>query len=113
MAYKKAAFLEVEGYRGNEEIPSGDDEFLLQKIAKRYPGRVGFLKSAGVNDDLDRLAFTPYDIRELSEIEVGIDKVKIVTDNPSESYKIKDGKLIIEAPKLFWSISKYLIVMTD
>jgi len=75
--------------------------------------RGGFLKSDGVNDDLDRLAFTPYDIRELSEIEVGIDTVKIVTDHPSESYKIKDGKLVIEAPKLFWSISKYLIVMTD
>ena len=32
--------------------------------------RGGFLKLLGFNDDLDRLAFTPYDIHELSEIEV-------------------------------------------
>lgn len=73
----------------------------------------GFLKSEGVNDDLDRLAFTPHDLRTLDYIEVGSTKVKLVTDHPSESYKIENGKLMIEAPKLFWSISKYLIVVTD
>ena len=73
----------------------------------------GFLKSEGVNDDLDRLAFTPHDLRTLDYVEVGIAKVKLVTDHPSESYKIENGKLMIEAPKLFWSISKYLIVVTD
>ena len=73
----------------------------------------GFLKSDGVNDDLDRLAFTPHDLRTLDAIEVGGTKVKLVTDHPSESYKVENGKLVIEAPKLFWSISKYLIVVTD
>ena len=45
LSYEKATFLEVEGYQGNENIPSGDDEFLLQKVYKRYPGKVSFLKS--------------------------------------------------------------------
>ncbi|MFB9864865.1 glycosyltransferase family 2 protein [Rufibacter immobilis] len=45
LAYEKAAFEEVNGFAGNEQIPSGDDEFLLHKIHSRYPGKVVFLKS--------------------------------------------------------------------
>ncbi|MEO1049433.1 MAG: glycosyltransferase [Bacteroidota bacterium] len=45
LAYKKSAFLEVRGYDGNREIPSGDDEFLLQKMHDKFKGRVKFLKS--------------------------------------------------------------------
>jgi poly-beta-1,6-N-acetyl-D-glucosamine synthase len=36
MGYRKSAFLEVEGYLGNENLLSGDDEFLLKKMVKRY-----------------------------------------------------------------------------
>ncbi|MBV6645670.1 MAG: glycosyltransferase [Cyclobacteriaceae bacterium] len=45
MGYRKRAFLEVNGYEGNEQIPSGDDEFLLQKIYNAFDGSVGFVKS--------------------------------------------------------------------
>lgn len=41
---KKSAFFEVEGYKGNENLASGDDEFLLHKIFKVYPEEVYFLK---------------------------------------------------------------------
>lgn len=44
LAFARSAFLEVGGYAGNLHVPSGDDEFLLQKIADRFPGRVAFLK---------------------------------------------------------------------
>ncbi len=44
LAFKRAAFLEVGGYADNLHVPSGDDEFLLQKIAERFPHRVSFLK---------------------------------------------------------------------
>lgn len=36
LAYRKTAFQAVEGYVGNEHILSGDDEFLLKKIIKKY-----------------------------------------------------------------------------
>lgn len=36
LAYRKSAFLEVGGYEGNLQHPSGDDEFLLKKIAGRF-----------------------------------------------------------------------------
>jgi cellulose synthase/poly-beta-1,6-N-acetylglucosamine synthase-like glycosyltransferase len=45
LAYRKDIFYEVGGFSGIDDLASGDDELLLQKIAKRYPGRVGFLKN--------------------------------------------------------------------
>lgn len=45
LIFQKSAFLEVNGYEGFEQIPSGDDEFLLKKMAKKYPQQIQFLKS--------------------------------------------------------------------
>jgi len=45
LAYRKDIFYEVGGFSGIDDLASGDDELLLQKIAERYPGRVGFVKS--------------------------------------------------------------------
>ena len=44
LAYKKSVFFEVGGFQGNEHIASGDDEFLMHKIYKKYPKSVQFLK---------------------------------------------------------------------
>lgn len=44
LAYRKDIFYEVGGFSGIDNLASGDDELLLQKVAKRYPGRIGFLK---------------------------------------------------------------------
>lgn len=46
IAFRKEAFIKVKGYEGNEQIPGGDDIYLLQKIKKIFPGTVHFLKSA-------------------------------------------------------------------
>ena len=45
LAYRKEIFYEVGGFTGIDDLASGDDELLLQKVAKRFPNRVGFLKS--------------------------------------------------------------------
>jgi poly-beta-1,6-N-acetyl-D-glucosamine synthase len=45
LAFSKEFFFEVGGYSGNEDFGSGDDEFLMKKISRRCPGKVGFLKS--------------------------------------------------------------------
>jgi cellulose synthase/poly-beta-1,6-N-acetylglucosamine synthase-like glycosyltransferase len=44
-AYRKDVFNEVGGFKGIDELASGDDELLLQKVAAKYPNRIGFLKS--------------------------------------------------------------------
>jgi poly-beta-1,6-N-acetyl-D-glucosamine synthase len=45
LAYPKAVFTEVNGYRGYDQIASGDDFFLLHKISDRYPDQIVYLKS--------------------------------------------------------------------
>jgi cellulose synthase/poly-beta-1,6-N-acetylglucosamine synthase-like glycosyltransferase len=45
LAYEKQAFYEVGGFQGIDDLASGDDELLLHKIAARYNGKIGFLKS--------------------------------------------------------------------
>lgn len=36
LSFRKKIFNEVDGYVGNERIASGDDEFLMRKIAAKY-----------------------------------------------------------------------------
>ena len=43
IAYYKSAFKEVGGY-GDDRFASGDDMFLLNKIQKKYPGEIHFIK---------------------------------------------------------------------
>ena len=42
LAFTKDAFNQVNGYQGYENVVSGDDEFLLYKVFKRFPTRVRF-----------------------------------------------------------------------
>ncbi len=45
LCYHKPTFFEINGFEGNEDIASGDDIFLLEKISEKYPDEVHFLKS--------------------------------------------------------------------
>ncbi len=45
LCYNKTAFLEVNGFNGNSTIASGDDVFLLEKIAKTFPNSTHYLKA--------------------------------------------------------------------
>jgi cellulose synthase/poly-beta-1,6-N-acetylglucosamine synthase-like glycosyltransferase len=52
LAYLKKAFYEVDGYSGFDHIASGDDEFLLHKMHKKWPGKISFIKNT------DAIAYT-------------------------------------------------------
>ncbi|HMI04151.1 MAG TPA: glycosyltransferase [Pedobacter sp.] len=45
LAYEKEAFYEVGGFKGIDDLASGDDELLLHKIAARFDNNIGFLKN--------------------------------------------------------------------
>jgi len=47
MGFRKSAFEVVEGFEGNQEIASGDDVFLLHKIAKKFSQSIAFVKLEG------------------------------------------------------------------
>jgi hypothetical protein len=62
LLFEKSIFDEVEGYTGYDGIASGDDEFLMHKIFKRYPDGVHFLRNekaivyTSANTSLQQLA---------------------------------------------------------
>jgi len=46
LAYKKSVFLILDGFKGIDDLASGDDELFLHKVAHAYPGSIGFCKCA-------------------------------------------------------------------
>lgn len=46
LAYRKDVYNEVGGFKGIDNIASGDDMMLMHKIFKKYASRVGYLFSA-------------------------------------------------------------------
>ena len=45
LSFLKSTFIDLGGYAGNEELASGDDMFLIQKIAK-HKLKIGYIKSS-------------------------------------------------------------------
>lgn len=45
LAYRKDVFFELKGFKGIDDLASGDDELFLHKVASRYPDGIGFCKS--------------------------------------------------------------------
>ena len=43
LAYEKKAFDAVNGFKGIDNIASGDDMLLMHKISKQFPNRTGYL----------------------------------------------------------------------
>ncbi len=46
MAYTKKLFFDVDGFKGNQHIGSGDDIFMLEKVLRKFPEKTGYLKCA-------------------------------------------------------------------
>ena len=61
LIFEKKVFFEVNGYADNMHVISGDDEFLMHKIFKKYPKQVQFLHQkeaivlTGANGTLNQL----------------------------------------------------------
>jgi cellulose synthase/poly-beta-1,6-N-acetylglucosamine synthase-like glycosyltransferase len=45
LAYRKDVFFELQGFRGIDDLASGDDELFLHKVALHYPNDIAFCKS--------------------------------------------------------------------
>ena len=45
LGYLKNAFFEVKGFEGIDDIATGDDMLLMQKISRRFPGRISYVHS--------------------------------------------------------------------
>ncbi len=45
MAYTKDAFMAVDGFKGIDQLASGDDMLLMHKISTAFPGKTHYLQS--------------------------------------------------------------------
>ena len=90
------------------------------KIIDKKGGLLGIGRTSKLSQDFDNSKFTRIDYTQTSSIAINSD-MKIVTSHPSNSYTLeKDMKdkdlvrnIIITNPELFWSASKYLVVIKD
>lgn len=93
-------------------------ELLASNIIKKEGGFIGINRATKVKD-FDESKFQKIDIRNFEAINVPSKKVQLVTNHPSNSYRLEtnsDGKvekIEITNPDKFWSRSKYLIVMIN
>ncbi len=44
LSYRKSAFYEVNGYIADYHVASGDDIFLIKKLATKFPNSIGYIK---------------------------------------------------------------------
>lgn len=45
LAYRRDVFFQLHGFKGIDDLASGDDELFLHKVASAYPRGIGFCKS--------------------------------------------------------------------
>ncbi len=89
-------------------------------LSKNILNKEGFLnmKTSVLKKDFDSEYFTEVDIREVEEIPVFKKKIKVLTNHPQNSYKIKMGDdenvtIVVLNKKEFWSVSKYLVIQVN
>jgi uncharacterized coiled-coil protein SlyX len=96
------------------------DELQDARIIDRKGGLLGIGKTSKLSGDFDNNKFTRIDYTQISSISVN-SEMKIITSHPSNSYTLeKDGthedrvkNLVITNPEIFWSASKYLVIVKD
>jgi len=88
------------------------------KVIDKKGGLLGIGKTSGLSQDFDQSKFTKIDYTKVTSIPVNSDKVKIITNHPTDSYRLeRDSKdkdvvknMVITNPEKFWSVSKYLVI---
>lgn len=78
----------------------------------------GLLKGKELLADFSKDGFTRIDIRKTTEIPILSKKADVISKHPSSSFKLTGDKKLVQAlqitdPKAFWSVTKYLVIVTD
>ena len=91
------------------------NDLQMWNLVDKEGGFLGIGKTSKVSNNLDMNMFTQIDYIETTTIPIKKKNIKIVSTHPTGSFSLnKTGKMvnsiIISDPKLFWSVSKYLVV---
>jgi hypothetical protein len=91
-------------------------ELISNNVITAEGGFIGIGKTKTLKDDFNKDYFTKVNTTEIKEIPMGVNKAEIITIHPAVSYElVGEGKVekikILDGDK-FWSVSKYLVVVT-
>ncbi len=86
-------------------------------ITTKEGGFVGLGKTTEIKKDFSKDYFTKIDVMQVNIIPIGAKKIKILSNHPSNSYKLIGvkpiEKLEITNAEDFWSASKYLVIVVE
>jgi uncharacterized coiled-coil DUF342 family protein len=93
-------------------------ELRDKNVLNKEGGFLGLGKEQKLKSDFNNDAFTKVDFTQTATIPVNTKGAKILTNHPSESYKIDGDKkmvrsLVITDAEKFWKVSKYLVIVTN
>lgn len=91
-------------------------ELKENNVISAEGGFIGIGKTKTLKDDFNKKYFTKVNTKELTAIPMGVKKAEIITTHPAGSYELVgedtvEKITILDADK-FWSVSKYLVVVT-
>lgn len=97
---------------------SGTKKELLQKgVITKQGGFIGLGKSQKLSEHFNNENFQEVNITKLKQIKFKVEKVKLVTTHPANSYTIiksnDDCTLTVLNADKFWSASKYMVVLIE
>lgn len=87
-------------------------------VITKEGGVLGLGKTAKLSSKLDKSRFRSLNIKETPSLTIGVSKKpKMLSTHPEGSYNITDDNgiktLQITDAEQFWSVSKYLVILTD
>lgn len=93
-------------------------ELRDKNVLNKEGGFLGLGKEQKLKPDFNNEAFTKVDYTVLATIPINTKGAKVLTNHPSESYKIDGDKkqvrnLTITDAEKFWKVSKYLVIVTN
>ena len=92
-------------------------ELKEKNVITKEGGFIGMGKSTKLKDDFNKEYFTKVDASQVTSINIGAKKAKIITSHPTSSYKLVGDKTVEKIEILntedLWSNSKYLVIITE
>ena len=92
-------------------------ELKEKGVINKVGGFIGLGKSTKLNDDFNKDYFTKIDVSAVTSISIGAKKAKLLSNHPTNSYKLVGEKNVEKIEILnaedFWSNSKYLVITIE
>jgi len=93
-------------------------ELIEKEVITKEGGFIGIGKMEKLRQDFNTDYFSKIDITKVSEIQLSVKKAKMLTTHPAGSFQMIEteksvDKLVIKDSKKFWSVSKYLVIVTE